>query len=137
MSTKPKLSPAVQAEVDLYSHIPVPTPLDPDDPGDAEIGVPEYDKVLPPHILKVVQNAWKAAQAIFMRAGICIGDSPIERRIFLILSEYVYDCLKDMAKNPQDWIVEQRAMIKDDSFFLHNDPEQFLKLLTEIEIPPE
>jgi hypothetical protein len=137
MSTKPKLSPAVQAEVDLYLRMPMPKPLDPDDPDDAEIGVPDYDRVLPPHLLKVVQNAWKAAQAIFMRAGICLGDSPIERRIFLILCEYVYDQLKLMAKNPQDWIVDQRAIVKEDSLFTHTDPDQFLKLLTEIEMPSE
>jgi hypothetical protein len=137
MSTKPTLSPAVQAEVDLYLRMPMPKPLDPDDPDDAEIGVPDYDRVLPPHLLKVVQNAWKAAQAIFMRAGICLGDSPIERRIFLILCEYVYDQLKLMAKNPQDWIVDQRAIVKEDSLFQHTDPDQFLKLLTEIEMPSE
>jgi hypothetical protein len=137
MTIEPKLSPAVQAEVDLYSRMSMPTPLDPDDPDDAEIGVPEYDKVLPPHILKVVQNAWKAAEAIFMRGGICLGDSPIERRIFLTLCEYIYDCLKDMARNPQDWIVDQRAITKEDSIFNCTDPDQFLKLLTEIGIPLE
>ncbi len=137
MSTKPKLSPAVQAEVDLYLRMPMPKPLDPDDPDDAEIGVPDYDRVLPPHILKTVENAWDAAQAIFTRGGICLGDSPIERRIFLILCQYVYDQLKDMAQNPQEWIVDQRALMKEDSLFQHTDPNQFLKLLTEIEMPSE
>jgi hypothetical protein len=83
MSTKPKLSPAVQAEVDLYLRMPLPEPVEPDGPEGTsdDTGVPDYDRVLPPHILKVVQNAWKAAQAIFMRGGICIGDFPILRSL--------------------------------------------------------
>jgi len=42
-----------------------------------------------------------------------------------------------MAKNPQDWIVDQRAIMKEDSLFAHTDPDEFLKLLTDIDIPPE
>jgi hypothetical protein len=139
MPTKPKLSPAVKAEADLYLRMPMPEPVEPDGPYGTsdDTGIPDYDRVLPPHILKTVQNAWKAAQAIFIRAGICIGDSEIERRIFLILCQYVYDRLKDMAKNPQDWIVDQRAIMKEDSLFAHTDPDEFLKLLTDIDIPPE
>jgi len=139
MQTKPKLSPSVQAEVDLYSRMPHPDSLEPDGPEGAsdDIGIPDYDKVLPSHMLKAVQNAWKAAQAIFMRAGICVGDSLMERKIFLVLCLYVYESLKEMARNPQDWIVEQRAMIKEDSIIQCTDPDQFLNLLTEIEPPTE
>jgi len=139
MSAKPKLSPAVLAEVDLYSRMPRPDAVKPEgsDGTSDDTVISDYDKVLPPHILKAVQNAWKGAQAIFVRAGICIGDSSMDRKIFLVLCLYVYESLKEMAKNPQDWIVEQRATVKEDSILLCTDPDQFLKLLTEIEPPPE
>jgi hypothetical protein len=138
MSTKPKLSQAVQAEVELYSRMPPPEPLEEDGPygsGD-DVGVPDYNAVLPPHIQKAVRNAWGAAQAIFMRAGIFVAESPAEQRIFQTLAHYVHRSLKDMERKPLEYIVEDRAVHKEYSL-PYNDPNQFLKLLTEIEVPPE
>jgi hypothetical protein len=128
MPTKPKLSPAVKAEVELYSRMPLPEPTEPDGPYGTsdEIGMPEYSKVLPPHIQKAVRNAWEAAQAIFQRSGIFVAESPAEQRIFEILAQYVYHSLKDMVKNPHEYIGENRAYLKEAGRFPYNDPDQFL-----------
>jgi hypothetical protein len=128
---KPKLSTAIQKEVELYSKLP------PDDQIRESIveGVPDYQEVLPPNIQTAVDNAWEAAQAILQRAGICICDDPKEYSVFQTLAEYAYKSLKLMADDPE-FIVRERARIKADPD-QYSNPDYFLELLTSISIPAE